>query len=134
MKPKELAGVHPGLRARFVAAGATIAWAPAPAVPARPSGRRGRVARLREETARVEEWGTATKGGVVVDSGPLGALLLMLAIDRRGLPRALGALHADRDPAFPSGAIVAVWGSEVAPEDEHPRLEDVVDLARYALE
>jgi len=84
--------------------------------------------------ARVEEWGSETDGGLMVDSGPLGALVLIIVIDGRGTPRALGALHADRDPAFPSGALVAVWGHGLAPEDEHPRLRDLVELARYALE
>ncbi len=70
----------------------------------------------------------------MVDSGPLGALVLMLAVVQRGAPSALGAVHAARDPAFPAGAIVAVWGAESVPEDERPRPEDVIDLARYALE
>jgi hypothetical protein len=70
----------------------------------------------------------------MVDSGPLGALVLMLAVERRGIPSGLGAVHAGRDPAFPAGAIVAIWGDGPVPEDERPRPEDVVDLARYALE
>jgi hypothetical protein len=127
-------GIHPGLRARFVSAGERIAWKPSVEAPTRPSGRRGRVAVFREETARVEEWGSDTDGGVMVDSGPLGALVLMLTVHRRGIPRAIGAVLAGRDPAFPSGAIVAVWGDGPVPEDERPRPEDVVDLARYALE
>jgi hypothetical protein len=69
----------------------------------------------------------------MVDSSPIGALVLVLAVDGRGLPAALGAVHAGRDPAFPSGAIVAVWGKGPVPLDEHPRLEDLVELARYAL-
>ena len=69
-----------------------------------------------------------------MDSGPLGALVLMLAIDRRGLPTTLGASHAGRDPAFPAGSIVAVWGTGSPPSDDQPRFEDVVDLSRYALE
>jgi hypothetical protein len=69
----------------------------------------------------------------MVDSSPVGALVLILAVDGRGVPDALGAVHAQRDPAFPSGAIVAVWGNGPAPDDERPRLEDLVELARYAL-
>ncbi|MCI4373034.1 MAG: hypothetical protein L3K02_05270 [Thermoplasmata archaeon] len=126
--------VHPGLRLRFVAAGEQIAWRPLPEQPTRPAERRGRIALLREDEARFEEWGSDDRGGVMVDSSPLGALLMMLAIDRRGVPTALGAVHAGRDDAFPSGALVAVWGDGSAPEDEHPRFTDVLRLARYALE
>jgi hypothetical protein len=127
-------GVHPGLRNRFLTAGERVAWNPAPSAPARPPGRRGRLALLREDTARIEEWGSETDGGLMVDSSPLGALVLVLAVGLRGVPSGLGALHAGRDPAFPTGAIVAVWGAGPVPEDERPRPEDVVDLARYALE
>jgi len=126
--------IHPGLRARFIAAGAKIEWKPAAVAASRPPERRPQIACLRDDEARVEEWGTEIEGGTMVDSGPLGALALVLAIDRRGPPSALGALHGGRDPAFPSGAIVAVWGTGSVPEDERPRLADVVDLARYALE
>jgi hypothetical protein len=126
--------IHPGLRARFRTAGAQIEWAPTLHVPDRPTNHRRRRARLREEEAHVEEWGSESAGGVMVDSGPLGALVLMLALDRRGVPTAWGALHAGRDPAFPAGAIVAIWGPEIAPADDQPRFQDVVDLARYALE
>lgn len=126
--------ISPGLRARFVAAGERIAWRTVPTTSHRPADRRGRTALLREDEARVEEWGSETDGGLAVDSGPLGALVLMLAVHRRGPPAGIGALHAGRDPAFPSGAIVAVWGDGPVPDDEHPRLGDVVDLARYALE
>ncbi|MGA8276108.1 MAG: hypothetical protein WB852_07445 [Thermoplasmata archaeon] len=135
MSPREAPwGIHPGLRTRFLTAGERVAWKAMPATPPRPPDRRGRIALLREDEARVEEWGSETDGGLMVDAGPLGALVLMLAVDRRGAPRALGAIHAGRDPAFPAGAIVAVWGDGAVPEDERPRPEDVVDLARYALE
>ncbi|MCI4364736.1 MAG: hypothetical protein L3K10_01535 [Thermoplasmata archaeon] len=126
--------VNPGLRSRFRSAGQRIEWTPAPRSPPRPKTRRGRMARLRDEQARVEEWGSERDGGVMVDSGPVGALVLLLALDRRGVPSALGAVHAGRDPAFPGGAIVAVWGAGPVPDDEHPRLDDVVELARFALE
>ena len=59
--------------------------------------------------------------------------MLLLEIDRRGSPTALGAAEAGRDPSFPSGAIVAAWGSENVPEDSKPGLADLVELARYAL-
>jgi hypothetical protein len=126
--------VHPGLRTRFRVAGERIEWIPTVPSPDRPAPERRRRARLREEEALIEEWGSATEGGLRVESGPLGALVLMLAFDRRGVPTSLGASHAGQDPAFPSGAIVAVWGDGLAPTDDRPRFEDVVDLARYALE
>ena len=68
-----------------------------------------------------------------VDAGPVGALVLLLEMDRRGLPSGLGAADGSRDPAFPSGALVAVWGSGTVPADSRPQLSDLVDLARYAL-
>jgi hypothetical protein len=58
---------------------------------------------------------------------------LLLEIDRRGLPTALGAAEGGRDPTFPAGAIVAAWGRATAPEDSRPGLSDLVELARYAL-
>jgi hypothetical protein len=126
--------VHPGLRIRFRRAGQRIAWTPVIAPAHSPNDRRTRTARLREDEARVEEWGSDLDGGLMVDSGPLGALVLLLAMDRRGAPGSLGATRAGRNPSFPAGSIVAVWGGATAPEDERPRLEDIVDLARYALE
>jgi len=135
MSPEaEAFDLNPGLRIRFLTAGEQIVWSPVPFDPSRPSGGRGRVAALREDTARIEEWGSEDDGGLTVDSSPLGALALMVAVIGRGVPKSLGALHAGRDPAFPSGALVAVWGAGMAPDDERPRLRDVVDLARYALE
>lgn len=125
--------IDPGLLARYREAGGKIAWRPAPKGGERPAGRRGRIAHLNDEDARIEEWGREPRVGVAVDPGPLGALVLLLEIDRRGLPEALGAQEAGRDPAFPSGAIVAAWGDERVPTDSRPRLEDLVELARYAL-
>jgi hypothetical protein len=125
--------IDPGLMARYREAGHRIAWRPAPKGPRRPAGRRARIAHLHDEEARVEEWGTAARAGLAVDSGPVGALVLLLEIDRRGVPTALGAEDAGRDVAFPSGAIVAAWGEVAVPTDSLPRLEDLVELARYAL-
>jgi len=81
----------------------------------------------------VETWGTARSGGVAVDSGPVGALALLLEADTRGLPSALGAANAGRDPAFLAGSLVAMWGPTPPPYDTRPTLRDVVELARYAL-
>ncbi|HTP54485.1 MAG TPA: hypothetical protein VML94_05960 [Thermoplasmata archaeon] len=125
--------IDEGLLGRFRDAGAKIAWRPAPRGPKRPAGRAGRIAYLHDEEARVERWGTEPRASIAVDSGPLGALVLLLEIDRRGTPTALGAAEAGRDPAFPSGAIVAAWGSDPVPTDARPRLADLVELARYAL-
>jgi hypothetical protein len=126
--------IHPGLRSRFRLAAAKIEWTPTLEAPDRPPGPLRRRARIGEEEAWVEEWGSAADGGLRVDSGPLGALVLMLACDQRGVPTTMGASHAGRDAGFPAGAIVAVWGTGPAPTDARPRLQDIVDLARYALE
>jgi len=122
-----------GLLARYREAGRRIAWRPAPKRAKRSAGRRARIAHLHDEEARVEEWGTGDRVGLAVDSGPVGALVVLLEIDRRGPPTALGAENAGRDAAFPSGAIVAAWGEVTVPTDSRPRIEDLVDLARYAL-
>jgi len=125
--------IDSGLLARYRDAGRKIAWRPAPKGTRRPAGRKVRIAHLNDEDARVEEWGTARRAGIAVDSGPVGALVLLLEIDRRGPPTALGAENAGRDAAFPSGAIVAAWGEVTVPTDSKPKVEDLVELARYAL-
>jgi len=110
-----------------------IDWRAAPAGPPRPRGRRARIAHLHDEESRVETWGTDRKGGIAVDSGPVGALVILLECFRRGSPSALGAANAGADSAFPTGQIVAVWGRAAVPTDSVPRLLDLVELARYAL-
>jgi hypothetical protein len=125
--------IDPGLLARYRTAGNRIAWRPAAKEAPRPVGRRARIAHLNDEEARVEEWGTARRAGLAVDSGPLGALVILLEIDRRGPPTALGAEDAGRKPEFPNGAIVAAWGEIRVPTDSRPRISDLVELARYAL-
>jgi hypothetical protein len=125
--------VDAGLLARYRAAGQQIAWRAAPRGARRPAGRTARIAHLNDEDARVEAWGTPKRGGLAADAGPLGALVLLLEIDRRGPPSTLGAQSAGRDPAFPSGSIVAAWGNGSVATDTRPRLEDLVRLARYAL-
>lgn len=126
-------GIDPGLLARYRDAGRRIAWRPAPKGAKRPTGRRARIAHLNDEEARVEEWGTGHRAGMAVDSGPVGALVLLLEMDRRGAPTALGAENAGRDAAFPAGAVVAAWGEVAVPTDSQPRIKDLVELARYAL-
>jgi len=125
--------IDSGLLARFRDAGAQIAWRDAPAAPKRARGRTARIAHLNDEEARVESWGNASSGGVAADSGPVGALVLLLEIDRRGRPAALGAAEAGKEPSFPSGSIVAGWGNSAVPSDSVPRIKDLVELARYAL-
>ncbi len=125
--------IDPGLLARFRSAADVIAWRPAPPRPKAPAGHRVRIAPLHDEEARVEAWGGPRRGGVEVDPGPLGALVLLLEVDRRGPPTALGAREAGRSTAFPSGSVVAVWGKEPVPTDSVPRLGDLVEIARYAL-
>ncbi len=125
--------IDAGLLARYRDAGVRIAWRPAPKGGKRPAGRRARIAHLNDEEARVEEWGTGPRAGLAVDSGPVGALVVVLEVDRRGPPSALGAQNAGTDAAFPSGAIVAAWGGVAVPTDSRPRLTDLVELARYAL-
>jgi hypothetical protein len=128
--------IDAGLLNRYRDAGRKIAWRPAPKtpkVPKRPAGHRARIAHLNDEEARVEEWGTDSNAGLAVDSGPVGALVILLEIDRRGPASAVGAKDAGRDAAFPGGAIVAAWGDESVPTDSQPRMKDLIELARYAL-
>ncbi|MGP8072078.1 MAG: hypothetical protein ACLPZM_02985 [Thermoplasmata archaeon] len=125
-------GIPPGLLDRFRAAGGQVAWRPANG-----KSRKGvtvRVAHLFQEEARVET--LDEPGGTVVrtDSGPVGALVLLLEADRRGVPRRWCAQSAGRDPQFPSGALLGVWGSTGdPPSDSAVRVGDLVELARYAL-
>ena len=125
--------IDAGLLARYRDAGGKIAWRPAPRGSKRPKGRTARIAHLNDEEARVEEWGSGSRTAIAADSGPVGALVILLAIDRRGLPSAIGAQDAGRDPAFGSGALVAAWGSVAVEVDSRPTLADLVRLARYAL-
>jgi hypothetical protein len=125
--------VDSGLLARFRAAGKKVAWRAVPAGGKRGGGPRVRIAHLNDEEARVAVSGKESKARIAVDAGPVGALVLLLEIDRRGPPTALGASEAGREPGFPSGAIVAAWGDPEVPKDSEPRLSDLVELARYAL-
>jgi len=125
--------IDPGLLARYRAAGAKIAWRPVLEVTPSAANRSVRIAHLHDEEARVEVTGRGRRVRVSVDSGPVGALVLLLEIDVRGAPTAVGAKEAGRDPAFPAGAIVAAWGGGTVPRDSRPALRDLVELARYAL-
>ena len=125
--------IDPGLLRRFEDAGQRIEWRTAPAGPKRRPARRSRIAHLHDEEARVDTWGTDRAGGIAVDPGPVGALVILLESFRRGSPTALGAANAGGDPRFPTGQIVATWGTGAVPTDSTPRLLDLVELARYAL-
>ena len=131
-RPRPLA-IDPALLARYRAAGLTIAWRGALSRGRRRVGRRARIAHLHDEETRIEAWSGAGVAHVAVDSGPLGALVLLLEMDRRGPATALGARESGRDPTFPGGAIEAAWGGDTEATDSRPRLSDLVELARYAL-
>ena len=130
--PPEAPGIPASLLERFRSAEPRIEWRS----PGGPRARRGatvRIAHLFQEEARVVRSETAHGVELRVDAGPVGALVLLLEIDRHGPPTTLGAADAGRDPQFPSGALVARWGAGPVPTDSRPRLADLVDLARYAL-
>ncbi len=122
-----------GLLARFREAAQQIVWSPGPRGPRRPRGSTWKRARLHDEEARVELREGPSGTTVVVDSGPVGALVVLLEADRRGLPTSIGAGNAGGDTAFPQGSIVAVWGTAEVPRDGAPTFHDLVELARYAL-
>ena len=125
--------IDEGLRARFRSAGARIAWRPAAGAGRPSSRRRAQIAHLHDEEARVESWGRSPSGGIEVDSGPLGALIVLLEADRRGVLPVLTSREAGTDPAFPQGAIAARWGTDSSRPLPGPTVHDLVELARYAL-
>jgi hypothetical protein len=129
--------IAPGLLERFRQAGSKIAWRPAarsPGKPTRPGGaRRARIAHLNDEESRVEDDQPDAGYRIVTDSGPVGALVLVLEIDRRGPPDRLRAHEAGKLPGFPSGSLEAVWGAPPRKDDPILALPDLIGLARYAL-
>ncbi len=125
--------VDDGLLARLREGYRAIVWTTVPSRRRGGGGRTVREAHLHDETARVETWGAGDAGGIAVTSGPVGALVLLLEIDRRGPPTALGARNAGSDASFPEGAIVATWTADGLAADSRPSLKDLVELARYAL-
>ncbi|MCI4346136.1 MAG: hypothetical protein L3K07_05220, partial [Thermoplasmata archaeon] len=115
-----------------------ISWTDLPAPKSRakrvaPAVRR-RVAKLHDEEARLEEEERAGGRVAVAASGPVGALLILLAIRRHGLPSRLRGRNGGELTAFPDGAIEATWedGSGKAKPLELP-IEDLFALVRYAL-
>jgi hypothetical protein len=131
--------IDDGLLDRFRAAGDRIAWRPVATVaPTRGRHRAAsppkmRIAHLHDEEARVQEDGAVRAASVVVDSGPVGALVLVLEIDRRGAPTILTTHQAGRIPGFAQGAIEARWGGRSTVAKPTLPMRDLVELARYAL-
>ncbi len=122
--------IDPGLATRFQTEGARIAWRDAPDDP---PGRPGRIAHLYEEEARVER-GRTDDGALVLrtDSGPLGALVVVLEWLSSGCAPTVGAIPAGDDPAFPAGGLWAAFGGRATAGTSVP-LREIVELARYAL-
>ena len=124
-----MTGLDDGLRRRFRLAGAAIAWRSAPGG----GGPGDRIAHLHDEEGRVRVAEAAGGVTITADPGPVGALVLLLEIEARGLPEHLMARDAGASP-FPGGALLALWGSARPPADARAiRLEDLVAVARYAL-
>jgi hypothetical protein len=143
--------VDEGLLLRLRTAGETIEWHEEEATDARATqgGRRRargkptnprdaprhrvRRARLHEQEARVEE-GSDRKGDeLAVDSGPLGALVLLLEIDRRGLPTRLVPRGGGERAGFDDGALEATWARTGGEPALAVPISQLVTLARYAL-
>lgn len=133
-------GIDPGLLERFRQAGAKVAW-----TDVRRKGwtghRRGaagydgpqvRTARLADESARVETEARGSSFRVLTDSGPVGALAVLLECAERGVPDRLQPILAGERSEFPNGAIEAEWGGAKA-RGRALSLADLVGLARYAL-
>jgi hypothetical protein len=121
--------IDPGLVKRFRAAGAEVRWRDAGENA--PTAPRVRIARLHEEEARIEEHPTSGGPRLRVESCPVGALLLLLEVDRRGSMPALRSVESGADAGFPNGAIEARWDADAGTSTVG--LRDVVEVARYAL-
>jgi hypothetical protein len=124
-----MTAVDAALWGRFRAAGDRIAWRPTPGG----AGPDDRIAHLHDEEARVVSEGAGGSETITVDPGPVGALVLLLALHGRTAPRRLET--ADRAPApFRNGAFRVSWVSRPPLEGgrELPESE-LVGLARYAL-
>ncbi len=71
---------------------------------------------------------------LLVESGPVGALVILLEAGARGVPDQLASVEGTEEPRFPSGAIRASWGTAArSTTGSGVRLADLVELARYAL-
>lgn len=136
MTPGSALPIDEGLLERFRGAGRAISWRPAKSPSRGRSGRaapRARIAHLNDEEARVEERGRGAAVGILTDSGPVGALVLLLEVDRRGPPTLLTTHDAGEAPGFANGALEARWGGSPARAVHALPVTDLVALARYAL-
>jgi hypothetical protein len=126
-----------GLMGRFRAVAPKIAWRPVVEAPSgvspAASGRSVRIAHLHDEEARVESVEGPAGATWTTDSGPVGALVLLLEMDRRGEPTRLTAQAGGTVPGFALGAIEAVWVPGRSAEAGGLPIADLVGLARYAL-
>lgn len=122
------------LVARFRAAGEAIRWRDL--VSARGSSSL-QLARLHEEESRVER-STEPRGvTLLTEAGPLGALVILLEADRRNALPSIRSVEAGSRSDFPEGGIRAQWPrplSRTATESEEVPIQDLVVLARYALD
>ncbi len=125
-------GIDAGLLARFRSAGGSIVWRPAFPRPKGRSPSGARIAHLHDEEARVETRRLGRTTEVTVDSGPVGALVLLLEADRRGPPSRLEAIDAGAAAGFSVGAIRAGWGPSPRARGSLT-IHDLAELARYAL-
>ena len=125
-------GVDPGLADRFRRAGEGIAWRRPR--PAQGRGWSDRIAHLHDEEARIRTEERPGSARMTAEPGPVGALVLLLEIDRRGEPAVLEAFDAAVAP-FAAGGLRATWGKPWAPDGPARRIppKDLVDVARYAL-
>ncbi|MGI0067719.1 MAG: hypothetical protein ACREB9_04780 [Thermoplasmata archaeon] len=118
------------LRPRLEAEEARIAWRRAPGAP---RGVQARIAHLHDEEARVERRPNGRNAyTILVDSGPVGALALLLEIDRAASTPSLSSLEAGQDERFPHGALVATWAAHRT-QIAKIGIPDLIALARYAL-
>jgi hypothetical protein len=131
-------GIDPGLLERFRQAGAKVAWTD---VGAKAKGRRaappatgppGPTAPRGAESARVESEENGPTFRLVAESGPVGALVVVIECTVRGVPDRLTPVLAGERPGFPMGAIEAEWGGDPS-GGRALHLADLVGLARYAL-
>jgi hypothetical protein len=120
----------PGLWERFRSMRDRIVWHPLPPPAVRSPGAIAHRATLHEQSARREIRSASEDGvDVLVDSGPLGALLLLLEWDERGGSPVFSAVDSG-EPEFPEGAIVAHFGGRLPASLP---VRDILDLARFAL-
>ena len=123
----------------------TPAWPPEPSMWARVRAAQERIARreaggpgvrnahLHEEEARIVHERIGGSERLTVEPGPVGSLVALAEVDRRGEPTELRVLDADALQGFPAGAIVLTWrrGRPRRPAPE--LLAELLTAARYAL-